>query len=131
MKLKPTINKGIVLMHEDGSFEMAPFQIFSTQYHTIIRIGNNALFFDAEGNFDGSEGKVPKGCMNNHSEEEILKAYQHQVDNDGKAPEEPYFASQSNAWECEVKAWVHTRDDDEKGKTITVHRVIGDKRKPN
>ena len=53
------MSKGVVFVHEDGAtFEMVPLQVFICGSQTVIRIGRNALFFDKDGKFDGSESSV-------------------------------------------------------------------------
>ena len=101
MKINPTMSKGIVLMHQDGSYEMAPFQVFRGNNATIIRIGNNTLFFEENGKFDGSEcGGVPK-----EKAEEFMRAFEIQDENKDKAPDKPYFEPGSNGWEKETADW--------------------------
>lgn len=108
MKILPTISKGIVLMHEDGAHEMAPFQIFQLDNGmTIIRIGNNALHFDEDGKFDGSECKFPDGVViDDNQQHAIVEAFEQQSANRGNAPlGHPYFAQGSRGWEREVASW--------------------------
>jgi hypothetical protein len=108
MKILPAISKGIVLMRDDGTFEMAPFQVFrSAAGMSVIRIGNNVLYFDKNGVFDGSECKCPPGIAVGDQFEVALKAaFSEQVGNRGHAPVgNPYFSAHSAGWEREVASW--------------------------
>lgn len=104
MKIMPAISSGVVLMHEDGTFEMAPFQVFrSDKGQTIIRLGNNTLWFDENGKFDGNECKVPEaGTTDMGALQEAFKA---QEGNKNRAPVPAYFQEDTSGWKREVADW--------------------------
>lgn len=108
MKILPMMSKGIVLMHEDGSFEMAPLQVFRFTKNgwTAIRVGRNMLFFHADGVFDGTECYPPRGLeIDSEEAEELKKAFHTQGKNQGLPPEEPYFQPGSSGYTDETRAW--------------------------
>jgi len=106
MKIMPAVSSGIVLMHEDGTFEMAPFQVFrAANGQTVIRIGNNTLWFGENGQFDGSECKIPGGALPIEEAAKLQAAFDVQGENKNKAPAEPYFEEGSKGWEREVAGW--------------------------
>ncbi len=117
MKINPMMNAGIVLMHNDGTFELAPLQVFeSASGSTVIRIGNNALFFTPDGEFDGFECHVPKDMsLSDSYGQRLTEAFIVQGANKGKAPAEPYFEPGSNGWKKEVAAWDEPADPEKKG----------------
>lgn len=106
MKIMPMVSSGVVLMHEDGSFEMAPLQVFrSATGQTVIRLGNNALFFKEDGSFDGNECKIPGGGVPVEQAAALQGAFHEQGKNTGKAPAEAYFQEGSRGWDREVAGW--------------------------
>jgi hypothetical protein len=109
MKILPTISSGIVLMHEDGTFEMAPFQVFrSSDSKTIIRIGNNTLWFNEDGTFSGSECRIPGGGLPIEEAATLQAAFEIQGSNKGRAPAEPYFEEETVGWKKELAGWPKT-----------------------
>ena len=105
MKIEPMMSRGIVLMHADGKFEMAPMQVFkSSTGQTVIRIGNNALFFDENGSFDGSECVCPANVTKAQMHR-VGAAIAQQAENEGLAPSAPYFEPGSNGHAAETAAW--------------------------
>ncbi len=107
MKIMPTMCKGIVLMHEDGkTFEMAPLQVFiSAGGSTVIRIGNNALFFDKDGKFDGTESHIA-GMTPDSPELKLLhEAFEPQGKYKGLHPDVAYFTPGTPGYEAETRSW--------------------------
>jgi len=114
MKILPTMSKGIVLVHEDGkTFEMAPLQVFiSAGGSTVIRIGNNALFFDKDGKFDGTESHV-SGMDRDSPEAAMLReAFKLQGEYKGLPPDVAYFQPDSPGYAAETRSWPAAKKED-------------------
>lgn len=106
MKILPMVNSGIVLMHEDGTFEMAPLQVFrASNGKTVIRIGNNTLWFSENGTFDGSECKMPGQGLPIEKAAALQAAFEVQGSNAGQAPAEAYFEEGSAGFQREAAGW--------------------------
>lgn len=97
-------------MHEDGTFEMAPMQIFRLPKTgmTVLRLGRNAFFFDKDGHYDGSECKLPDETSIEDTEE-IRKAFERAALNHGRVPAEPYFRPERGEAEVEQSGWPKKR----------------------
>ena len=130
MKILPIVHKGIVLMHEDGSFEMAPFQVFrGADGGTVIRIGHNAIFFDKKGAFDGTECRVPASVdaqVGDDYSDQLAAAFDEQGRNRGKAPTSAYFGVDSRGWHRETAAWASCKPDDAPAEDVTSYAIKGD-----
>lgn len=125
MKILPTMSKGVVFVHEDGkTFEMAPLQVFiGGSGQTVIRIGRNALFFDKDGRFDGTESHVAGFGPDSEEARVIREAFEAQGEYKGLPPEEPYFQEGTPGHAAEVRAWASARREDG-GKLYTaVHKT--------
>ena len=130
MKILPCMSKGIVLMHEDGTFELAPFQVFlSAGGQTVIRIGRTALYFDKDGRFDGEECHGRSAPELAQSNELLVDALEASKRNQGLAPEEPYFQPGSPAFERETAAWAHAKPTGDKSQTYVAAVRAPDKDK--
>ncbi len=114
MKILPTMSKGVVFVHEDGkTFEMAPLQVFiGGGGQTVIRIGRNALFFDKDGRFDGTESSVSGLSPDSPEAKAIREAFEAQGEHKGLPPDEPYFRPGSPGHAAEVRAWASARKED-------------------
>lgn len=116
MKILPAMSKGVVFVHEDGkTFEMAPLQVFiGGSGQTVIRIGRNVLFFDKNGQFDGTESKMVALTPDSEKEEAraIRAAFEAQGEHKGLAPEEPYFQPGTKGHTAETRAWASARHED-------------------
>jgi hypothetical protein len=118
MKILPTMCKGIVLVHEDGkTFEMAPLQVFISGRSTVIRIGRNALFFNQDGSFDGTESSVSGLSPDSPEAALIREAFELQGRCKGLPPEEPYFAAGTSGYAAETRAWPAATREYDGGKT--------------
>jgi hypothetical protein len=107
MKILPFLSRGIVLLHEDGmTFEMAPLQVFrGPGGGVVIRIGRNALFFNNEGRFDGSECKLEPIDPSAPEAKAIMEAVHSQQENKNCAPDSPYFQPGSALYLAETRVW--------------------------
>lgn len=107
MKILPMMHKGIVFVHDDGkTFEVIPLQIFVSKNNmTVIRIGNNTIWFDKDGGFDGTESKLAEVSVDGERARLIQEAFEIQGENRGLAPETPYFPIGTPAYEAETRSW--------------------------
>jgi hypothetical protein len=102
MRIKTFVSRGEVFMHEDGTFEVAPFQVFrSSSGGVCIRIGRNCYFFSKDGSYDGPECKPPPTV----DIDGLRAALQACTKNRGRRPAEPYFQQGSPGFMAEVKSW--------------------------
>lgn len=111
MKILPTMSRGVVFLHEDGkTFEMTPLQVFhGGGGQTIIRIGRNALFFDKDGKFDGTESSVDGISPDSPEAAMLREAFEVQGRLRGLPPEEPYFQPGTPGHAAETRAWGSVR----------------------
>jgi len=107
VKIMPTMCKGIVLAHGDGkTFELAPLQVFiGATGQTIIRIGRNALFFDKNGNFDGTESHIAPMAPDSPELKLLHEAFEFQGKNKGLPPDQPYFRPGTPGHAAETRSW--------------------------
>lgn len=107
MKIMPTMCKGIVLAHADGkTFELAPLQVFiGATGLTVIRIGRNTLYFDKNGNFDGTESHIAPMAPDSSELKMLHEAFEFQGKNKGLPPDEPYFQPGSPGHAAETRSW--------------------------
>jgi len=108
MKILPMMCKGVVFVHEDGkTFEMAPLQVFrSGSGQTAIRIGNNVLFFDTDGSFDGTESHVAGMAPDSPEASLLTEAFVLQGEYKGLPPDVPYFEPGTPGYEAETRSWL-------------------------
>jgi len=113
MKILPTMCKGVVFVHEDGkTFEMAPLQVFrSGSGQTAIRIGNNILFFDTDGSFDGTESHVAGLAPGSPEASLLTEAFELQGQYKGLPPDEPYFMPGTPGYAAETRSWSSAKKD--------------------
>lgn len=113
MKILPMMSRGVVFVHEDGkTFEMAPFQIFiGGSGQTVLRIGSNAFFFDKNGKFDGTESHVAGHAPDSPAASLFKQAFDLQGQNQGLAPDKPYFTPGTPGHEAETRGWGAARPD--------------------
>lgn len=114
MKILPTMCKGIVLVHEDGkTFEMAPFQVFiGNGGKTEIRIGNNVLFFNKDGTFDGTESHIAGMAPGSPELELLHEAFVLQGKYKGLPPDVAYFTPGTPGYDAETRAWPAAKQED-------------------
>jgi hypothetical protein len=107
MNIQPCVSAGIVFMHEDGKFEMTPFQIFPLKTGgSCIRIGRNAIYFNEDGSFDGTECAPPRSAVETNEKLDALgEGFQRSGENRGLAPATTYFGEGSPGYEAEVAGW--------------------------
>lgn len=106
MKILPCMSKGVVLVHEDGSFEMAPFQVFRTKDATVVRLGRNAYFFDDGGRFDGSEHQLDGvSGMDDPKLAAVNEALTLSGKNKGIPPDRAYYPPGTPGYERETATW--------------------------
>ena len=106
MILKPSMSAGIVMVHDDGiAFDVVPFQVFQlSSGATIIRIGRNALWFDPDGAFDGTEHRLPAG-VDPVVQKMLVASLEMAQKNRGKPPEESYFRPGAPGHASETASW--------------------------
>jgi hypothetical protein len=103
MKILPMMSRGVVLVHEDGTFEMAPMQVWrSGSGQTVIRLGNNAYFFQDSGKYDGSEHRIVEGS---DLDKALPVALAESSANKGLAPEVAYYPEGTPGHARETSAW--------------------------
>ena len=112
MKILPCMSRGVVLVHEDDSFEMAPFQVFRTKDATVFRIGRNAFFFDDDGRYDGSEHQLDGVYgMDDPKLAAVNEALNLSGENKGLPPDKAYYPQGTPGYDRETAAWVNARPD--------------------
>jgi len=123
MKILPAMSKGIVLVHEDGkTFELAPFQVFiSGGGQTVIRIGRNAIFFDKDGRFDGTESHPAGTDIDSPEAKRIREAFEVQGQYKGLPPDEPYFQPGTKGHTEETRAWANARQENSGQTYVAAH----------
>ncbi|HEY5657329.1 MAG TPA: hypothetical protein VIY27_06030 [Myxococcota bacterium] len=122
-QLQPFVSAGVPLLREDGSVEMPPMQLFVTASgSTILRIGNNTLWFDENGVFDGTEHRLTKRSSQAKLEQAMAVADELR----GMAPPEPYFQPGSDGWESEVAGWPEEGEEPERGPGGAFYQVGDD-----
>ena len=104
MKILPMMSRGVVLVHEDESIEMAPMQIWHTKNGTRLRIGRNVYFFNLDGSYDGSEHRMTY-ARGSDKEREMDAALTLSGENKGFAPEVPHYPPDTPGHQAEVAAW--------------------------
>ncbi len=108
MRILPHLSSGIPFLQPDNkTVVMLPFQVMLLESGmTVIRLGNNALFFDGDGKFDGGECK-PTAIKSPDSPEAlaIAAAFRASEANEGRAPAEPYFMPSSHGYKSEIAFW--------------------------
>jgi len=113
MKILPTMSRGVVFLHEDGkTFELAPFQVFLSGNTTIIRIGRNTFFFNADGRFDGTEAQVVGFRPDSPEAQMLHEAFELQGRYKGLPPDEPYFSPGTAGFTAETRAWSTAKRED-------------------
>ena len=128
MKVKSTLSSGEIFMHEDGTFEVAPFQVFrSASGGTCIRIGRNCFYFRKDGTYDGPECKPTSAT----DVEELQAALRQCKSNRGQRPDEPYFQPNSDGFMAEVKAWPSEGQVPEQPDDLHVYGYAPDKKPSN
>lgn len=106
MKILPVMAKEIVWLHEDGTFEMAPLQVFRERDGgTAIRIGRNLLLFREDGTLAGTEAKAGDDV----DVDAMVQAYERQGEGRGLPPEESYYHPSTPGYETETRAWAHAK----------------------
>lgn len=101
MKILPVVCKTIPLMIEGRCVEV-PFQVFRSKTSTVIRIGDNALYFDDDGTFDGCEAKGEDPEQAKLYVESLAKKTQ------GVPPETSYFQPGTPGFHREIQGWATT-----------------------
>lgn len=102
LTLKPFGSAGAIFVLK-GQLVLAPVQGFKLDTgEQVIRIGDTILFFDQEGNFDGSEIKLPGSMMPAPGDAQELAEKAHE--NLGKPPENFYFERDSPGHAAEKRA---------------------------
>ena len=131
MRIKSVVSSGEIFMHEDGSVELAPFQVFRMEDGGVcIRIGRTCYFFFKDGTYDGPECKPPKNC----DHQAIADTLQESLKNRGRRPAEPYFEQGSPGFLSEIKSWPDEREEppDEDTPPLHVYSAASpDKEEPN
>lgn len=107
MKILPCLSRGIVLLHEDGkTFEMAPLQVFrGPGGGTVLRIGRNALFFNIDGRFDGSECRIEPCDPKSPDAKALMDAFHEQEQNKNCSPDTTYFQPGTPGHVAETRTW--------------------------
>jgi hypothetical protein len=105
--IRPYVSKAIAFLAADGkTVDMLPLQVIPLpDGSTVIRIGNNTLWFEADGTFDGNECKNISMKVDSPEAREIMARFAESKAYDGKAPEEPYFHPGCIGHEAETAGW--------------------------
>lgn len=105
MRIKPSARRAIPFVTSTGVHEL-PFSVFETDNGmTIIRIGDNTLWFDKNGAFDGTESRLsPEGA--GAMQAELLAAMERSHAAVGTHPADTYFEEGTNGHTAEVRGWL-------------------------
>ena len=100
--LQPFLSRGEAFFGPDGKVYLVPIQLFQKRDGGIIlRIGENTLWFNPDGSYDGPEARL-RGESAAVEYAAVLEAH---TENKNQAPDEPYFQEGSNGWVDETKSW--------------------------
>lgn len=112
------MSKGVVVVHEDGTFELAPMQVWrNNKGSTVIRLGRNTFFFNEDGTYDGSEHKAGPFPAESPEAKAITEALEVAGKSKGLAPEDPYYQPGTPGWQRETQAWANAKADPMTGET--------------
>lgn len=96
MKILPFCRSAEPFVHEDGTVELAPFQVFrSPNGGTVMRLGRNTYWFDEQGRYTGCECGIADLVLATPrvvEVEAIQRAYEvSHTDATRRVPPAPYF----------------------------------------
>ena len=101
--LRPFVTSGEVLVRPDGKgFDVVPISLFRLDSgQTCLRVGRNVLYFNADGTYDGPEGRVEDVV----DSQALTAAYARCRGNRDKRPTEPHFAAETKGHGAETGIW--------------------------
>lgn len=122
MKILPCMSRGVCFRLPDGSVVLLPLHVFRSGESTVIRIGDTALYFNEDGTFDGEE------CHMTGAGEQDMAQLQSMLkesgENQGEAPETPYFGEGSPGREREERS-VRALEQSKPGAKPRVYEYVG------
>ena len=102
IELQPFVSKGEPFLAPDGKVYLVPIQLFANQSGGyVLRIGENTLWFNKDGSFDGPEARL----TSQDAADEYTEALDLSMGNIGKAPDQAYFQPESRGWTEETASW--------------------------
>lgn len=106
MKILPMVRRSVPLLVTVDDVQRCievPLQaILMPNGLTVLRLGDNTLWWDAQGRFDGVEAKAYDPC--DRPTLDYATALEAMVDHD-TAPDEPYFGPHSDGQRAEMRGW--------------------------
>lgn len=101
IELKPFMSRGEPFLAPDGKVYLVPVQLFSTSDGHILRIGENTLWFNKDGSFDGPEARL----TSQDAADEYVEALKLSAENPEQAPSDAYFHPDTQGYEAETASW--------------------------
>lgn len=141
MKLLPMMRKVVPFVNAKGEVESLPMTVHLSRGErgddfTILRIGENTYWFDAKGNYDGSEHHLTVNEGDAQDEQrriELNAVLEESRRSNGVPPEKPYFQPGSRGHAEETRAWPknHPSFRDDGSKSYELEHVTFRETKPS